>query len=222
MIPFHIPRPQGCDIQIFYGDSTSGEDSRKSWNKPRGVSHVYMMLIGGGGDGTTTSSGGSGAVTVWYGAAQHVPDFLSIAAVARVTGQTGTSTFVGYLDSGVKLLFAEKGSGGNGGQAMAANFFAASGFFQSVAGQNGTSTGSPAASATTFLSAGGAATGSSPIANYGYGTTGVSNGFFIMQPIIVGKGASPVTNRDSTRAAYGCGGSANNVGSPGLILIASW
>jgi hypothetical protein len=40
-------------VQIFYGSKVSTtNNSVQSWNKPVGVSHVYMMLIGAGGSGT--------------------------------------------------------------------------------------------------------------------------------------------------------------------------
>jgi hypothetical protein len=55
VIPFYLPTPQGCNIQTFYGfaGAASSTESRnwRAWNKPVGVSHIYMMLIGGGGDG---------------------------------------------------------------------------------------------------------------------------------------------------------------------------
>jgi hypothetical protein len=93
-------------------------------------------------------------------------------------------------------------------------FITASGFFQSVAGQNG---GIDGASATTFLSGGGS--GVTKTANYGYTTT--SNGFFQLQPIIVGVGS---TNTNVNNNAIGCGASAgiDGEGGPGMVLIASW
>ena len=80
MFPYPIATPQGCNIQTFYGsgNSTNSEITPMSWTKPVGVSHVYIMLIGGGGTSADASGGGSGAVTVWYGAAQHVPNNLLI------------------------------------------------------------------------------------------------------------------------------------------------
>jgi hypothetical protein len=49
-----------------------------------------MMLIGGGGNGGAGDGGGSGTVTVWYGAAQHVPNSLSVTVAAG----SGLSTSV--------------------------------------------------------------------------------------------------------------------------------
>jgi hypothetical protein len=227
MIPFHIPTPQGCDIQTFYGfgHSTSNPNSQDdkyklSWVKPTGVSHVYMMLIGGGAAGNVGNGGGSGAVTVWYGAAQHVPNKLDIfvrgiidvSAVTQISYTTTSGT--PYI-----LLTAGAGTGNNGGAAMSANQFTASGFFQSVVGQTGSAAGGITPSATTFLSGGTAATTGDATANYGYGITSTSGiGFFQMQPIIVGVGSAGTRN-----TAIGCGSGINGVfGGSGMVLIASW
>ena len=225
MIPFPIARPQGCDIQIFYGGDASGNAETptspwKAWNKPRGVSHIYIMLIGGGSDGISTASGGSGAVTVWYGAAQHIPDMLFVLASAAAGTAGGPDTVIRCINtsSGNPILSANKTQGANGGTAMVANNFTASGFFQSTAGQDGVTVGAPSASPTTFLSAGGF--GSSPSANYGYTANNSSPGFFMMQPIIVGRGTA--AGNVNVEAAYGCGGAPNTKGGPGLALIASW
>ena len=189
-----------------------------SWNKPVGVSHVYMMLIGAGGSGDTINGGGSGAVTVWYGAAQHVPNSLVIQAG---TGAGGTSSFVYFRSrstSLVALLEANCGGAPIGGVAMTANYFTASGFFQSTAGQDGGSL--ITASATTFLSGGGSST-SAITANYGYSlpaTSGNFSGIFQMQPIIVGLGS-----KGTAKGAVGCGGGlTSGIGGPGMVLIASW
>jgi len=174
-----------------------------------------MLLIGGGGDGNNaTDGGGSGAVTVWYGAAQHVPD--SLRAIPAGT-QTNSSITGGRLNS--ILLSANSGNGLDGGTAMPASQFTAMGFFQSVAGQNGAG-GNQTASATTFLSGGSVNTSNSVTANYGYGlslSTTDNNGTFLMQPIIVGIGG-----KGSFSGGIGCGGGLTGKGGPGLVLIASW
>lgn len=213
---FNIAQPPNCNIQIFYGDGSAGGTVKKSWMKPRGVSHVYILLIGSGGNGDGSSTGGgSGAVTVWYGAAQNVPDYLginvSIGSATQIRGQFSNS-------NPVTLLSANTGSnGGPGGAAMTANYFTAMGFFQSVAGQNGT-TGAVNASSTTFL-AGGGAGGNDQTSNYGYVTrTDVNkNGFLLMQPIIVGMGGM-----GTGRGGIGSGGGVTGTGGPGMVLIASW
>jgi hypothetical protein len=211
MFPFPIAKPQGCDIQTFYGSTNSF--LRFGWNKPRGVSHVYMMLIGGGADGNTTNGGGSGAVTVWYGAAQHVPDALSI----TVGPKANASNVYYYTTSGTPntLLTANGTTNATGATATTAGPFAASGFYQSIAGQDGST--SVSASATTFLS-GGADSAGSVVANYGYTTPSDNAGYFQMQPIIVGRGGS-----GNGKGGIGCGGGHNSaIGGQGLVLIASW
>ena len=221
MIPFHIPTPQGCNIQTFYGSATtaSSTESRnwKTWNKPVGVSHIYMMLIGSGGDGDGANSGGSGAVTVWYGAAQHVPNVLQV--WARGAAVVNSATQVAYLSSTanlVALLSANSSTSAAGGSSMSANYFTASGFFQSTAGQNGVSVGAVSPSATTFLSAGCGPTGGT--ANYGYTAGGTNGGYFQLQPIIVGLGAN-----QTNAVAVGCGSILNGTaGGQGMVLIASW
>lgn len=224
MIPFHVPTPQGCNIQTFYGTVPNTSDvtyqNHQSWNKPVGVSHVYMMLIGGGARGSATRGGGSGAVTVWYGAAQHVPDSLFVRAPTKndTTSDFGDTTVSIRTTAGTvyDLLTAQTGRSTAGGDAMTANAFAASGFFQSVAGQDG-DTGAISPSSTTFLS-GGANTNSS-IANYGYTGGSNSNGYFIMQPIIVGVGGKS----SGTDGGLGCGTYRNEgYAGGGLVLIASW
>ena len=177
-----------------------------------------MLLIGSGGSGDGAGTGGgSGAVTVWYGAAQHVPDNL---VVQPSPGSNNTHTNIYYRSAtaGLVLLVRANSSSGSptAGSATAANAFTASGFFQSTAGQNGT-TGSVAASTTTFLS-GGAGTTQTVTANYGYTTT--RGGYLNMQPILVGVGGS---NANGV-GGIGCGGSGSGVGrgGQGMVLIASW
>lgn len=214
---FHIAQPQGCNIQMFYGSSNINNDpsAYRGWNKPRGVSHVYMLLIGAGGKATDGSTGGgSGAVTVWYGAAQNVPDFL----IVKVSTLYDTE-ILSKLTDVRQLLIGRAGSSSTGGTAMTANQFCASGFFQSIAGDTGSS-GGIGASTTTFLSGGGIAAGVG-IANYGYSTPTGSDrsGFFMLSPIIVGLGGS-----GTGTGGIGCG-SGNVTGAlpgPGFALIASW
>jgi hypothetical protein len=199
-------RTAGADVQTFYTSS--------AWSKPPGVSHVYMMLIGGGGNGDgTATGGGSGAVTVWYGAAQHVPDSL----VVSVSTGNAVNTTVNYRSRTglIALLTANGGVLNVAGTAMTANPFTASGFFQSVAGQAGSTDSSPI-SGTTFLSGG--ADNLLVLGNYGYALNAFGeNGFFQMQPIIVGLGGS-----STSRGGIGCGGGRLGAGGTGRVLIASW
>jgi len=219
MFPFPIAKPQGCDIQTFYGSIVAGSKQQNfTWNKPVGVSHVYMLLIGGGGQGSSgTTGGGAGAVTVWYGAAQHVPNNL---IVWPSSGDNVDTVVQIYTNSRYNLLTASSGSSGTGATQMSSNYFAASGFFYSVAGPNGAG-GNVTPSAYSFLSGG--ATSTNPVSsNYGYRNDNNSSiggaGYFQMQPIIVGVGGS-----NNFKAGIGCGtGSEASEGSPGMVLIASW
>lgn len=222
-------RNSNADVQIFYGSSTTGNANHalKSWNKPVGISHIYMMLIGAGGTGDGTNGGGSGAVTVWYGAAQNVPDSLVVQCGGVTSGGTGLASVVSARFSNSAsapsaLLQADAASSSTGASAMTANQFTASGFFQSVAGQAGSS-GLITASTTTFLSGGGTSGGANPErANYGYTTTNsvASPGYFILQPIIVGIGGT-----DDQKGGIGCGAGVTagaTLPGPGMVLIASW
>jgi len=212
-------RTAGADVQIFYGDN----GAEKTWVKPCGVSHVYMMLIGAG---AYNVPAGSGAVTVWYGAAQNVPNNL-IVRPSRITTTVQQDSTVSYYGASglITLLTGASGAGSGGagvaGSATAANQFATSGFYQSVAGQAGVN-GTVSPSTTTFLSGGGGGTVTS---NYGYRFDNGSNdahGYFQLQPIIVGVGANTVS-LNALVPGIGCGAAANgNRYSGGLILIASW
>jgi hypothetical protein len=199
----------GADVQLFYRDS--------GWTKPPGVSHVYMMLIGHGGEGDGAEGGGSGAVTVWYGAAQHVPDNL-VVTVPVITGFTTAIRYRSAAPGQNTLLTALSGVANAGAAATAANQFAASGFYKSTAGQNGIS-GGQTASATTFLSGGNNVNGVMT-SNYGYSKpAGNTTGFFMLQPMIVGMGGS-----DTSNGGIGCGSGSSGAakGGPALVIIASW
>lgn len=210
---FHIATPQGCNIQTFYGSALDSQP-KQSWSKPRGISNIYMLAIGPGGDGDGSSGGGTGAVTVWYGSAKNVPDNLVISV-----GSSSVPTIIYQRNSGgLTTLIRANPASTSGGSATTENQFAASGFYQSIAGQAGVA-GAVSASSTTFLQAGG--TGASATSNYGYSTTTV--GYFQFQPIIVGVGSVGV---NTNRAAFGCGGggvsAVTGLGGPGMVLIASW
>lgn len=223
MFPYPIATPQGCNIQTFTGIAGTTGSTNYSWNKPVGVSHVYIMLIGGGGTGDATNGGGSGAVTVWYGAAQHVPDSLVI--IPSRSGQTSSVTYRSS-SSTFTLLSASGGGTPTAATASAATAFAASGFYNSTAGQAGGNGSDPGASSTTFLG-GGMRAQTTLTGNYGYATSGIGQGFFQMQPIIVGVGSGDNATGAGLAGAIGCGGGGNNGGTqfpggPGMVLIASW
>ena len=219
-------RNANADVQVFYGARTDGTSRNVSfsWNKPPGVSQIYMLLIGAGANGDGTSGGGSGAVTTWWGSARNVPDSLRL----RITrSEVGGGSFVysptdntstGYVGA---LIYAQSPNADvetTGGAAASETPFMNSGLWNSVAGQAGSS-GSVSASGTTFLSGGAAST--STTANYGYVTTG--QGAFFLSPMIVGLGGLINGN-----GGIGCGGGSSTVtagtglGGPGMILIASW
>jgi hypothetical protein len=215
MFPFPIAKPQKCDIQTFVGAGPNATNNQYSWTKPVGVSHVYMLLIGSGraGDGSITG-GGSGAVTVFYCAAQHIPNTLYV-----WVGPAPTTSYITIDPKGlVSYLTAQSGSSPpTGGAATAAPALAACGFYKSTAGQNG-STADISPSTTTFLSGGADSSAATVTANYGYGNTAAAAaGYFQLQPIIVGVGGAATGN-----AGIGCGGGRNSLGGPGMVLIASW
>lgn len=206
-------RNSNADVQIFYGFDSA--NIGHSWNKPPGVSHVYMMLIGRGGPGDGAGTGGgSGAVTVWYGAAQNVPDSLQISCADF---QANTNTTISYRNTSgtpTTLITANRAINTSGGTATTANTFSASGFYQSIAGQAG-SISAQSASSTTFLSGG---SNQDVDANYGYSIPVDKTGFFLLQPIIVGVGSS-----QANVGGIGCGGGGQGgYGGQGMVLIASW
>lgn len=219
MFPYPIAKPQKCDIQTFYGANDAGGVQTFTWNKPVGVSHVYMMLIGAGGNGTGAGTGGgSGAVTVWYGAAQHVPNSVYITP-GSAANSSSSRVFVWFTNTDKNLLLATSASGAVAGSGDTPGPFGASGFYKSTAGQDGSTTNT-LASSTTFLSGGSNLASSSITANYGYNSTASSpQGYFQMQPIIVGVGASA-----NSAGGIGCGGGGGVLGKggPGMVLIASW
>lgn len=219
--PINYPTPQGANVQIFNGpDNSATTSATKDWIKPQGASFVWFTLIGAGGNGDGTTGGGSGAVTNFMCPAFLIPDMLRV-----IVGTTSFGTQIRYQQkdgNGYQLLVAASGSGSTAGQAAAANAFTAMGFFQSVAGQNG-SAGDQTASATTFLSGGNGTGGVGTItANYGY-SRGPGSGFFQMQPIIVGVGGA---NGSGSKGGIGCGSDATATGAatggPGMVVIITW
>jgi hypothetical protein len=216
-------RNSNADVQFFYGtqNDSSATGMTMTWSKPVGVSHIYMLLIGGGGNGNGTVGGGSGAVTTWYGAAQNVPDNL---VIQPSTGSGGLGSSVLYRSSSstlVTLIRANPATATTGGTVFTANQFCNSGFFQSVAGQAGSSN-IQNSSNFTFLSGGNINGAGQQTANYGYDTTSQATiGFLLLQPIIVGIGNTKNANLPS---AIGCGACAyiGSLGGTGMVLIASW
>lgn len=232
--PINYPTPQGANVQIFY--------TTEDWVKPQGASFVWFTLIGAGGGGGTAggAGGGSGAVTNFMGPAFLMPDILRVSIGSGGVGATGAggATTIVYQQkdgTGYTLLTANGGSGGNtatGATASTGTAFTAMGFFQSVAGQNGSTntSGYSTPSTTTFLSGG---SNGGVGGNYGYQTnlinppTSAGSGFFQFQPIIVGLGCPGVVSSGAGDGigGIGCGGgtgSTNRRGGDGLVVIITW
>lgn len=236
--PFNYPTPQNANIQIFREGGSSSD-----WVKPQGASFVWFTLIGGGGGGFKTgtfnsqSGGGSAAVTNFMGPAFLMPDVLRVNVGAGGINSTSTATAGGASTviyqqkntTGYTLLTANgggagiSGSGGAGGAASTSNYFTAMGFFNSVAGQAGQNGSAITPSATTFLS-GGTGQGYQVQANYGYSTapSGYSDGFFMMQPIMVGVGSVQNGNAGTGCGAGGGATGAGGKGGDGLVVIITW
>ena len=214
--PLNYPTPQGANIQIFGSEGQNG--GTQTWVKPQGASFVWFTLIGAGGGGDGSSGGASGAVTNCMVPAFLIPDSLQIQVGSAYSI---TNTVINYSSSTAtnSLLLAYIASATIAGGAAPSNHFSAIGFYQSVAGQNG-STAVVNPSATTFLS-GGAGSGLTVTANYGYASdAGPGQGFFQICPIIVGVGGGGSAN--TGQGGIGCGGALGGVGGNGLVVIISW
>lgn len=219
--PINYPTPQNANVQIFQynligGDLTARTSPNATWVKPQGASFVWFTLIGAGGNGDGTTGGGSGSVTNFMCPAFLIPDSLQV-MVANLGSPSIPSQIIDKRTD-TTLLQAQNAAVTNGAPATAANYFTAMGFYQSTAGDNGSSTNVPA-STTTFLSVGGLSS-QTQASNYGYttGTTGNRNGFFQMQPIIVGAGGMGTGN-----GGIGCGGGVDSgKGGNGLVVIITW
>lgn len=219
--PINYPTPQGANVQIF-NQPTLLSNPTSTWVKPKGASFVWFTLIGGGGGGDQAANGGgSGAVTNCMVPAFLIPDSLVIEVGQGGTASgNGTASQVFYRQkdfSNYQLLIAQPGLVSSGGTASTSNYFSCMGFYQSIAGQNG-SASTQTASATTFLS-GGNGTGGTATANYGYRSA--DDGYFQMQPIIVGVG-TPLPGAGPGVAAVGCGGNQTSAGGNGLVVIITW
>jgi len=257
--PINYPTPQGANVQIFREGGTTSD-----WVKPQGASFVWFTLIGAGGggggaDGTSAGAGaGSGAVTNCMVPAFLIPDVLQVnvglggkgGALGGGNGFSGSASTVVYQqkdNSGYTLLNANggvRGTGssgvaGTGGAADSSNYFSCIGFFQSIAGQNGTSATAQTASATTFLGGGSAGNYATATANYGYSVSNVastgSGAPSQLQPIIVSCGGAGGTigspDPKGQKAGFGSGGGGGysnaatyvgGDGGDGLIVIITW
>jgi hypothetical protein len=201
-------RNSNADVQIFYGNNRA--ENWWIWNKPTGVSHIYILSIGAGGSGNGATPGGSGGVYTWYGAARNVPDSLQIRP--GVGGNTSTNIYYRFPESAGSFFAPGTPSFAGPAGAGGATAFTASGIRQSIGGQAGGSTGG---ATDTFLSAGGYTT---QTGNYGYtNPANDARGYLLWQPIAVAVGAT-----GTAVGMHGCGGGISGQGGPGLVLIASW
>lgn len=219
--PINYPTPQNANVQIFYGSKSGvandGSNSQ-DWVKPQGASFVWFTLIGAGGNGNAVDTGGgSGSVTNFMCPAFLIPDRLTVYVGESFNGSNTQIVYQEKDTGGYQLLAALSASGITGASAVGQNGFAAIGFYQSIAGQNG-SLGGITPSSTTFLSGGGISAGG-VTANYGYtlGSVSNKNGFFQMQPIIVGLGGMGAGN-----GGTGCGSGVTGNGGNGLVVIITW
>ena len=225
--PINYPTPQGANVQIFQAPVRAVATAwTTEWVKPQGASMVWFTLIGAGGAGDTATDegGGSGAVTNCMVPAFLIPDVLQVRVGlgGRTNASAGTASSVFYQQkagTGYTLLTANAGTANSGGGiASTSNYFSAMGFFQSVAGQAGV-LGAIPASATTFLSGGG---NSVSTLNYGYSAANTANGYFQMQPIIVGVGGTNGTSFGGVGCGGGVSGGLFGNGGNGLVVIITW
>ena len=227
--PINYPTPQNANVQIFNRNtgSSGSQSPTQTWVKPQGASFVWFTLIGAGANGDGTNGGGSGVVTNFMCPAFLIPDSLNI----EVGLSLGVHTRIWYQytsgagSAAYELIGAYSATSATAPTAYGANYFTAMGFFQSVGGQNG-STGTVTASATTFLSGGGSAGGTST-SNYGYSSGPVGagtdrSGFFQFQPIIVSTGGFGGTITGIATGGIGSGGGVAGIGGPGLVVIITW
>jgi len=245
--PIKYPTPQGANIQIFQAPRTFNttpvnHQTNASWTKPQGASFVYFCLIGSGGGGggydsiDTGGGGGSGAVTNFMCPAFLIPDQLSVmvgtggpGGGVGGAGQVGKESVIYYdvkAKESYRLLSAAPGGGGSpglspgfGGAVMSANNFTCMGFLNVVAGDSGNNTSNQ-----TFLQGGGVGT-----TYYGYNFNTGGNGFFQMQPIIVGAGGYAAGTTGGKVGGIGCGGGGGDSGGAdggyggnGLVVIITW
>ena len=136
----HIPQNLRSNFSMFYntGQSSTGI-AWQVWNKPRGITSVYILCIGGGGRGATGATtaagtvagggggGGAGGITTLLIHANLIPDILyvfpgqvgaaganQINSYVSVQPSTAAAYVLCYANYGTN---ASGGSGGSGGGA---------------------------------------------------------------------------------------------------------
>jgi hypothetical protein len=247
-------KPQGASFVWFTLIGAGGGGGGAYWD---------LATAGGGGS--------SGVVANFMCPAFLIPDELQVrigrggaGGAANSNGSDGLNTYLTYQrknGTGYVLLNVTGGQGGAGGSsggsggaapvAITDNNFTAMGFLNSVDGQAGADSNiARGASPVTFLGggSGGMISGSvrSTTGNYGYTVTGSSQinagqGFFQMQPIIVGLGGAPTRSSAGQPVEFlgggggvGCGGAGGSTdtaaqvdgaggrGGDGLVVIVTW
>jgi hypothetical protein len=138
----NLPKPQNGYVDYFFAESSKLGDTWRTWEKPRGISMIYITCIGGGGGGrsgwcadSATRSGGAGGGSGGFSRllipAVFLPDVLyvlvgrggaggiSITTAASTTGMAGSNgigSFVSVAPSTAAIYvacFANGGSGAN-------------------------------------------------------------------------------------------------------------
>jgi hypothetical protein len=268
--PINYPTPQRSNFQAFYGGGSTRDWVKPQGASMVRMLLIGAGGNGfGGTTANGGGGGGSGAITSWIGPAMFVPDVLQIQVglAGGAISSTGASIVNFQQKSGTAYILLRAnggatgaaGSGGAAGAVFANNYFGASGIFKSIAGQAGTNTQtSITASTTTFLSGGtggggtGAQNGGTIASKYGYpavsgGTAGGSgnggkgnDGYFMLQPILIGQGGSgggggggaSGVGGNGGNGGIGCGGggggfctsgtSTGGRGGDGAVFIWSW
>ena len=267
--PINYPTPQGANIQIFRANTSRTADNFSStWVKPQGASMVWFTLIGAGGPGGNAVSdsgagqaaaggGGSGAVTNCMIPAFLIPDILVVKVHNGIVTPRNTEIlYQNKSGTSYSLLTAESGStgsdatsvggvavnatGGSGGQASVSNAFSCAGFFQSIAGANGSNgNANQTTSTTTFLQGGVGGSAAQSAAQYGYSRSSLITinlpGYEIISPILLSVASTysnVTTASTSRRNGFGCGGGGalatsstiryGSYGGDGLVVIVTW
>ena len=165
----NLPKPQNGYIDYFcnfgFGSSTA---NWSTWEKPRGISMIYITCFGAGGGGGGSSvnqlgggGGGSGGQTTLLIPAHVLPDILYVspgkggvgANTFAGTGGDGSPSYVSIAPSADAIYlacFANGGSGANGSFAgtgatiatQASALMSSQGFFFALIGQSGQTGGS--------------------------------------------------------------------------------
>lgn len=115
----HLARTGRFDVQVFC--ATNGSIVGPVWNKPRGVSGVYILAVGAGGNGgngavgaNSAAAGGgggaSGGQTQAVFAANMLPDTLYVTAQWASSAIVRTGPAYSVQDV---LVYANSGSNGN-------------------------------------------------------------------------------------------------------------